>query len=544
VLIAADTVDPDALPEMSEGSLQVTGFERSNPTVANELTVQADDFPADATYAYRWTVDGQLRGEGATFTPTAADLGKFLSVDVVVSHEGYADHEFHQDFDIVVATPTVTVGAPDVVVGQSAAVTVTVAGPQGAATPTGAVKVSLTSVDTGEVRTLDAAYLDRGVATFAVPGLGVGLWTVEASYEPNQQYRYSSLVTTFGALQSTYVEASGYGFVDVLAATPVLTAPKQLSVPVATRAVVQAQLTAKSAVIATTWTIREGGTVLAQGKVGEDGKINATLPVLTIGTHALVLDVARGKETTAVSSALTVVVNGEPVQAGGTPTADLETPQSATAPGQEMELVAEGFQPGETVAFYLHSDPVFLGTAVADANGVARLIAWIPEDVPAGAHTVVATGGTTGRWANLAVTLAVPADTATPVVAPVAVTAPAAADPTAVPATTGDLAVTGSQSGVPDDGRLAPAPGRRWPRGPRPQGAHPALTSASSARRPSDPPGSGGRRRRDGCQHPDKPTGRPRSLPSPGERPMGPTFRHARGRDPRPTWGFRSAHHA
>jgi hypothetical protein len=448
MIIAGSVVDPNAVPDlpvMEDASLQVTGFERVNPTLGTPLTVQADGVPQGAAFEYTWTVDGQVRGTAATFTPTAADLGKFLSVDVVVRHEGYQDHTFHQSFDVVVTTPTVTVGAKSVLVGQEATVKVSVAGPQGAVVPAGTAKISLTSRATGEVRTFHGVELDHGVATFAAPGLAVGLWDITAWYQPQQVWSYTSLVTAAISFQSEYVEAEGHGTLDVRRATAVLTAPTQLSVPVATRAVVQAQVTAKGATIGTSWTIREGASVLASGKVGADGKINAALPVLSIGSHALVLEVAQGKQTTAVSGALTVVVDGEPVQVGGTPTAELDTPQSATAPGQEMELVAEGFQPGETVAFYLHSDPVFLGTAVADANGVARLMAWVPADVPAGAHTVVATGGTTGRWADLAVTLAVPAE-ATPVAAPVAVAVPAA-DPASVPAA-GDLAVTGSQSGV------------------------------------------------------------------------------------------------
>jgi hypothetical protein len=452
VLVATEVVDPDALPEMKDAFLQVTGFERVNPTLGTPLTVKADNVPQGSTFAYTWTVDGQVRGDEVTFTPQAADLGKFLSVDVVVRHEGYQDLTFHQHFDVVVTTPTVTVGAASVLVGQEATVTVSVAGPQGAVTPAGTAKISLTSRATGEVRTFHGVELDHGVATFAVPGLSVGLWDVTAWYQPQQVWSFASLGSGAISFQSEYVEAEGHGTVDVRRATAVLTAPTQLSVPVATRAVVQAQVTAKGATFGTSWTIREGGTVLASGEVGADGKINATLPVLAIGTHTLLLEVAPGKQTTAVSGALTVVVNGEPVQVGGTPTADLETPKEATAPGQEMELVAEGFQPGETVAFYLHSDPVFLGTAVADANGIARLMAWIPADVPAGAHTVVATGGTSGRWANLAVDLAVPVDATavtTPVAAAAAPAAPAAAaDPTSVPAATGDLAVTGSQSGV------------------------------------------------------------------------------------------------
>lgn len=78
--------------------------------------------------------------------------------------------------------------------------------------------------------------------------------------------------------------------------------------------------------------------------------------------------------------------------------------------GAEVTLVARGFVPGERVTFVLHSDPVVLGTAIADADGVATLTVALPAGVPAGAHTVVATGADSGRAADVGVTLTGPSD--------------------------------------------------------------------------------------------------------------------------------------
>lgn len=78
--------------------------------------------------------------------------------------------------------------------------------------------------------------------------------------------------------------------------------------------------------------------------------------------------------------------------------------------GAEVTLVARGFVPGERVTFVLHSDPVVLGTAVADADGVATLTVELPTGVPAGAHTVIATGVDSGRAADVGVTLTGAAD--------------------------------------------------------------------------------------------------------------------------------------
>jgi hypothetical protein len=184
-------------------------------------------------------------------------------------------------------------------------------------------------------------------------------------------------------------------------------------VPVATAGVLSARI---GAPLPAGYEVREGSTVLVSGTVtGAD--LSNTLPVLAPGAHTLTLTLPTTETTAAVSRTVTVTVVGEPTRTGTLPTADLATPKAATAPGQAMDLVAEGFEPGETVAFYLHSDPVFLGTAVAGADGIARLRATVPADVPVGSHTVIATGGTSGRWAQLSVVLAVPSATPAPALA-------------------------------------------------------------------------------------------------------------------------------
>ncbi|WP_431835709.1 hypothetical protein [Cellulomonas sp. Y8] len=441
--VATDVVDPDALPALPQGTVSVSGRVESLPTSGTTLTASTKGWPAGTTFTHRWEVQGDVRGEGGTFTPAAADLGRYLTLVTTASLEGYESAEDRQHLGVITATPTVTVAAKTVMVREDAKISVKVFGPDGGPTPNGALGLTLTARDGGAVRTVESVSLVEGAATFRVPGLAAGVWDIKATYQPKQ------VIWAFGASASfvpedggPYLAAEGRGSVSVQKVAPVLTTPVSISTFVATRAVLQASVAVTGATLPGTWTLRAAdGSALASGPVGGDGKINGTIPVLSPGTHRLVLEVAAGKETSAASRAFDVVVAGEPAQLGGTPTAVLDSPKSATSVGQEMELVAEGFEPGEVVAFYLHSDPVFLGTAVADANGVARLMAFIPADVPVGSHTVMATGGTSGRWAALPVTLAVPSDSAVPVAAPVAVS------PAAVPA--GDeLAVTGSQSGL------------------------------------------------------------------------------------------------
>lgn len=62
------------------------------------------------------------------------------------------------------------------------------------------------------------------------------------------------------------------------------------------------------------------------------------------------------------------------------------------SPGEPITVVASGYAAGATVTFTLNSDPIHLGTATADAQGTARLTFTIPTGVPAGDHTLVASG--------------------------------------------------------------------------------------------------------------------------------------------------------
>lgn len=79
---------------------------------------------------------------------------------------------------------------------------------------------------------------------------------------------------------------------------------------------------------------------------------------------------------------------------GGTtaPTNPVTFGQSEVAPGASQTATAEGFTPGETVSAVLHSDPVDVGTFVADAEGKITAQFIVPRDTPAGEHRLVLTG--------------------------------------------------------------------------------------------------------------------------------------------------------
>ena len=83
--------------------------------------------------------------------------------------------------------------------------------------------------------------------------------------------------------------------------------------------------------------------------------------------------------------------------------------------GQSQTATGAGFLAGERVQAVIHSTPVTVGTAKADALGVVNVRYAVAASVPAGAHTVTLTGLTSGLSASqpLTVVAAAPSGTAT-----------------------------------------------------------------------------------------------------------------------------------
>jgi hypothetical protein len=68
----------------------------------------------------------------------------------------------------------------------------------------------------------------------------------------------------------------------------------------------------------------------------------------------------------------------------------LTVSDTTPTPGQTVDITVQTCLPGSSVTVTLDSDQVVLGTAVADAAGVARLSATIPANTSLGAHTIIA----------------------------------------------------------------------------------------------------------------------------------------------------------
>nr|WP_201468687.1 choice-of-anchor G family protein [Microbacterium hydrocarbonoxydans] len=67
---------------------------------------------------------------------------------------------------------------------------------------------------------------------------------------------------------------------------------------------------------------------------------------------------------------------------------------------QEQTAIGTGFRPGEVVTGVMTSDPIALGTQVANAQGTVTFTWTIPADYDLGTHTVTLTGPTSGSIAT------------------------------------------------------------------------------------------------------------------------------------------------
>lgn len=146
---------------------------------------------------------------------------------------------------------------------------------------------------------------------------------------------------------------------------------------------------------------------------GGGGGGGAPVPTTSTSTSAT---------TTAQSTAMTTTPPGTTVSTR-TPTGSTSTPTSGSLPGTDsaslevsdhtppqgghIVLTAHGFESGVAVDFWIHSTPVYLGSAIANANGVAVLPVALDRQFT-GVHRVQAIGvGPLGQPRNLAQTITI-----------------------------------------------------------------------------------------------------------------------------------------
>lgn len=306
-----------------------------------------------------------------------------------------------------------------------------------------------------------------GTASLPFPWQAAGEYKVAATYAGVETFAGSSTegqkLTVLQRPQETFKATPT---VTLTVPAKISTPKVEVSVGVAGEVIwTLAGVTAASPVPSTptgTVTVRfvKGGTPYTATLV--DGVATFTVDAPAPGTYEVEASYSGDDFYWAASDVAPTVVEAPVVTPPVTPEPDLTGSTTTLAPGEKITLVARGFLPGETVEFVLHSDPVVLGTAEADADGVATLVVALPAGVPAGAHHVEATGMTSLRTAEIPVTVTADVAVVTPpvVTAPV-VTVPVAAAPVvavpvvtapdvapaAAPAVSASLASTGAETG-------------------------------------------------------------------------------------------------
>ena len=78
------------------------------------------------------------------------------------------------------------------------------------------------------------------------------------------------------------------------------------------------------------------------------------------------------------------------------PVDDLAPNLNKVGRGQRVRLTGRGFGPRKTVNLYVASDPVYLGSGVADDDGVVIIEGVIPDDLDAGEHSLALIDPETG----------------------------------------------------------------------------------------------------------------------------------------------------
>jgi hypothetical protein len=139
-------------------------------------------------------------------------------------------------------------------------------------------------------------------------------------------------------------------------------------------------------------------------------RLTTTVAVATpLAAIALMLFPVTG----AIADTQTCVVTAAQAEAGYPPSVQCSATvtQTAVQPGGEITVGGGGFVPGHVVRLTLHSTPIDLGTAVADARGIVSAAVTIPQTVTPGVHHITIFDKLTGRLLGVPITLSGTAST-------------------------------------------------------------------------------------------------------------------------------------
>jgi hypothetical protein len=150
----------------------------------------------------------------------------------------------------------------------------------------------------------------------------------------------------------------------------------------------------------------QGRTLLQTDTINSPGLVMAVIPIQAVGTritatlssNAAIIGTGR---TSDFSACTTVTAKSASI----TPT--------IVAPGGTATVTGTGFQPSEKVDATLHSEPLSLGSYLADPFGTVTVTFTVPAGFDLGAHEVVLVGETSGHSAIAGFTVAANGSTAT-----------------------------------------------------------------------------------------------------------------------------------
>lgn len=133
------------------------------------------------------------------------------------------------------------------------------------------------------------------------------------------------------------------------------------------------------------------------------GTVRATVAMLVVGIVVLMGMSTAGAQTYPGEATLTLS-------------------QPTVFQGAAFSATMTGCTPGETIRFVLTSDPIEMGTVVADATGTGTITFTVPANYPTGPHTVTSTCGTQVLTANIEVLARAVTPATTPSSTPLPVT--------------------------------------------------------------------------------------------------------------------------
>ena len=289
-------------------------------------------------------------------------------------------------------TPVVTVALPTSPAAGPLTATVSVAAPTSdGVVPEGGVQLIVLDADRQLVHSTTGV-LAGGSAKVTTPALPAGTYTVLAHYSGSSaQGVYREADSNEHALTVTAA--------PVTPVVPVVSAPSTVTTTVGTPARLTVSLPTHHRPTGDVVVRTSGaGDVLLTAAIPPTGDLVLSLPVLAPGTHELLIGTLGDEHVAAWGQALVVTVTGEPARGSALPDAQLAGSTTTVPASGQITLVARDFEPGETVVFYLHSEPVLLGTAVADAAvfGIPcerfgeQVCAWIRPKAPIEADEVLA----------------------------------------------------------------------------------------------------------------------------------------------------------